>query len=68
MDYKINVLQIDDTWNCCNYKWRVFVKEYPFEKREYILSTLIKWFGAAEYFDHNWTKGHVMFLCGLKVR
>lgn len=55
MDYKINVLKIDDTWNCCNYKLRVFVEEKEFSHVEYVLETLKKWFGEAEYFSTNRT-------------
>lgn len=61
MDYKINVTLIDDTWSCCNYKWRVFVAD-AHTNHKYILETLKKWFGDAEYFWDN------MFLCGKKVR
>ena len=62
MDKKINVTKIDTAWSTCEYEFRVFVEEYEIGKHNYILETLKKWFGAAEYFWDN------MFLCGLKVR
>lgn len=62
MDYKLNVTHIDSTWSTCEYEFRVFVREYEYSKHDYILSTLRKWFGDAEYFFDN------MFLCGRKVR
>jgi len=56
---KINVVHIDETWDICRYKYRVFVKD-AHTNHKYILETLRKWFGAAEYFWDD------MFLCGLK--
>lgn len=62
MDKKINVTHIDSTWSTCDYKFRVFVKERTFANHDYILNTLKKWFGEAEFFWDN------MFLCAKKVR
>ena len=63
-DYRINVTDIDQTWSCCNYKFRVFVKDYPLSKHNYVLETLKKWFGEAKFF---WgSNGTVMFLCAKK--
>lgn len=65
MNYKINVLKIDDTWQTCRYKWRVFVAPYELSKHDYILNTLKQWFGDAAYFWE--TPGrHAMFLAGKK--
>lgn len=60
MDYKINVKSIGTTWTVCRYKFSVCVGDYPIDKHSYILETLKKWFGDAEYFWDG------MFLCGLK--
>jgi hypothetical protein len=60
MDKKINVTHIDHTWSCCNYKYRVFVKDYGFdmERHNYIKETLKKWFGDATYYwDNMWLAG-----------
>lgn len=71
MDKKINVLSIDDTWDICPFKFRVFVDNRienntfaSMEKFRYILETLKKWFGDAEYFWGD--NGHMTFLCGRK--
>lgn len=62
--YRINVTHIDQTWPCCNYKFRVFVKDYNISKHDYIIETLKKWFGDAKFF---WgSGGETMFLCALK--
>jgi len=66
MNYKINVTQIDSAWTVCNFKLRVFVemKTFSMEYFNYVLETLKKWFGDAEYF---WSeKDEVMFLCDRK--
>ncbi len=64
MDYRINVTHIDQTWSCCDYKFRVFVKDYVFSKHNYVLETLKKWFGEAEYFCGSGNE--TMFLCTRK--
>ena len=50
-NYQINVKHIDQTWSCCNYKYRVFVEDFVFDMKRsnYVLETLAKWFGAAEH-------------------
>jgi len=58
-DYRINVTHIDQTWPCCNYKFRVFVKRTVGNHR-YVLETLKKWFGEAEYYWED------MYLCAKK--
>lgn len=67
-NFKLNVIHIDLTWQSCDYKFRVFVRQtsYSNERFDYILKTLRKWFGEAEYYwsDH----GKMMFLCCLKNR
>ncbi len=60
MDYKMNVTEIVPSWSCCRYKFMVRVKEYSFSKSNYVVETLKKWFGDAEYFWDN------CYLCELK--
>lgn len=55
----INVLAIAPAWSCCTYKLQVWVKD-AHTNHEYILDTLRKWFGTAEYFWDD------CFLCDLK--
>ena len=59
---KMNVVRIEPTWPCCNYKWIVGVKRdvWSIESTNYILETLRKWFGEAEYFWND------CYLCGKK--
>jgi hypothetical protein len=66
-DFELNVTHIDQTWQTCDYKFRVFVQkssDYSNERLNYILKTLREWFGEAKYYwsDH----GEMMFLCCLK--
>lgn len=60
MEQKINVKQISPTWATCNYKFAVTLEDYAVSDFSYILSTLKKWFGDAEYFWDN------TFLCDKK--
>ena len=66
MDKKINVVQIDSTWRTCTFKFCVFVEEKIFstERFNYVLETLKKWFGDAEYFWGE--KDCMIFLCDRK--
>lgn len=60
MDKRLKITRIDNTWSCCNYKYRVFVEDYGFDmqKHNYIKETLEKWFGDAKYFWGNmWLAG-----------
>lgn len=60
MDYKINVTEIAlATWNR-KYKFQVWIKDHSFERSKYVLETLTKWFGSAEYYWGN------CYLCGKK--
>jgi len=62
-DFRIKVTSIDSAWQTCNYKFRVFIENEYFsvERHNYILDTLKKWFGDAEFF---WNDGNSqMFLC-----
>ena len=59
-DYKINVVSISETWPCSRHKFCVAVGDFPINKYNYILETLAKWFGSAEYFWNG------TFLCGTK--
>ena len=62
MDYKMNITEIVPTWSCSQYKFMVRVKDYGFDMKRhlYIIETLKKWFGAAEYFWDD------CYLCELK--
>lgn len=59
---KMNVMRIDKTWSCCDYKWIVAIERdvWSVESSNYILNTLRKWFGNAEYFWDD------CYLCGKK--
>jgi hypothetical protein len=63
---KINVIKIDETWSTCSYKFRVFVPCLEVGTFDYVLDTLKKWFGEAEFFWTSPREGHTMFLCGKK--
>ena len=53
-DLKIRVTDIQTAWSCCNYQYQVWIDpEYRFKNHEYILATLKKWFGSAEYMWGN---------------
>lgn len=56
---KINVKEIQPAWHSCRYELQVWVED-AFTNNEYILQTLRKWFGDAEYM---WGS---CFLCSLK--
>ena len=59
MEYKkMNIKEIRQTWNCSSYKFIVWVDDRS--DFAYILATLTKWFGSAEYMWNN------AFLCGNK--
>lgn len=62
MDYRLKVKNISPAWHTCNYKFMVRVDRHPFsmERTNYILETLKKWFGEAEYFWDD------VYLCELK--
>lgn len=57
---KINVVGIEPAWSTCAYKLQVWVKD-AHTNRKYILETLRKWFGTAEYFWDD------CYLCDLKA-
>ena len=56
---KINVISIEPAWQCCTYKLQVWVKD-AYKNREYVLETLRKWFGEAEYYWDD------CYLCSFK--
>lgn len=58
---KICVTNISPAWACCAYNLIVSVEDCDLSKHSYILDTLRKWFGSAEYFWDN------SFLCDLKA-
>ena len=59
---KINVVRISKAWSCSSYKWIVAIdrKAWSVENSNYIIETLRKWFGEAEYFWND------CYLCGKK--
>jgi hypothetical protein len=59
---KINVVGIEPAWRSCAYKLQVWVdKDTCYHNRQYVLETLRKWFGTAEYFWDD------CYLCDLKA-
>ena len=56
---KINVTSIKPAWSSCAYNLQVCVKD-AHTNHEYILETLRKWFGTAEYLWDD------CFLCDIK--
>lgn len=64
-NYALNVLgvsveRIDNTWDCCKYKYRVFVKVHKFYASWHLVPVLNAIFGGATYFWDD------CYLCGLK--
>lgn len=59
MDYRLNIENIRPAWKTCDHELMVSVEGFPCntERSRYILETLKKWFGEAEYFWNN------TFLC-----
>lgn len=55
--------KIAKAWSSCDYKLQVWVEDrgYVYGRHEYVLQTLQKWFGAAEYLWDN------CYLCDLKA-
>ena len=51
MSYKVNIKEIRQTWSCSNYNFIVWVNDRS--NFDYILETLTKWFGSAEYMWGN---------------
>ena len=60
-----NILQIDQTWNCCKYQYRFFVENCDLTEHRDLLHVLEAIFGGAIFFDSS-LKGYDVYLCGLK--
>lgn len=52
----LNIKEIQTSWPTCSYRLQVWIDNSTFiswEKHQYILETLTKWFGSAEYMWGN---------------
>lgn len=61
----VHVIKIDSTWNCCKYRYRVFVDDTTLGTHYELLPVLEKIFGGAVFLDAS-LHGYSVYLCSLK--